>query len=144
MTAALSALRALTGKESAGEAVSVIALKFAQLDKITESQMALDASSRRELVGELVKLGAEVPATAWEGDAEKRLPVERLRNESVDSMRSRVTALRASRPEQLDHTPPVNDSTLTPEEEKLCAAFTPAQKARFVALRASRTNRRAS
>jgi hypothetical protein len=49
------------------------------------------------LIAELVKLGVETPATAWEGDPSERKPVARLSVETLADMRTRVATLKASK-----------------------------------------------
>lgn len=79
-----------------------------------------DAKERRDLVAELVKLGVETPATAWEKDAEgnipegdARKPRKRLAEEEIVELRDRVSALRkasgtiATRSREV--TPPVRE-----------------------------------
>lgn len=98
----------------------------------------LDATKRAELVGELVKLGAETPATAW-ADAAKRVPCKRLASEPVAELTSRVVALRGLKP-KTRITPPASgaDDDLTEHEQSLAAKMNPEQRARFVVLRKSR------
>lgn len=132
-------LSALTGKQSAGEIVAVFRSMSERLGVIEADRAALDNSARVELVGELVKLGAETPATAWEGDTSRRIPVARLAGEPVLSMRSRVAALRARTPGRVE-APEVltTEVKLSAAEEALTVNMSPAQKAKFVALRATR------
>lgn len=86
-------LKRATGEKSVGEAVAKlgrVAKEHAELQKQSE---ALHLSSKRELVADLIKLGVETPATAWKGPADKRQPVDRLMNENLDSMRTRIALL---------------------------------------------------
>jgi phage I-like protein len=132
-------LSRLTGKDSPGEIVEVFRSMQASIRAIEADRKSLDDSARRELVGELVKLGAETPATAWLGNTADRVPVARLAGESVPEMRSRVAALRARTPNRVDA--PESDERevkLSAEDEKLTINMNPAQKAKFVALRATR------
>lgn len=59
------------------------------------------AEQRRGLIVQLIELGAETPATAWEKDSDGRpvatQPVKRLADESIESMRERVAALQSTR-----------------------------------------------
>jgi hypothetical protein len=141
--AALAALKKLAGKSSAGETVAVFQSAMARLEKIDadsrDSAAALDLSSRRELIGELVKCGAEFPSTAWKGKPEDRVPVDRLASESLESLRERVSLHKKNRPQKIE-TPSsaVDADGLTPDEVKLTAKMNAEQKARFVALRKER------
>lgn len=96
--AALSVLTQLTGKASAGEAVTWLRERFARIDTLDADRAALDLSSRRELIANLVELGVEFPSTAWEGDPAKRMPVKRLSDEPLESLRSRIALLQKARP----------------------------------------------
>jgi hypothetical protein len=122
--------------------VAAVKQMRSQLDTVIAERSALDASSRLELVGELVKLGAELPATAWEGNPEDRKPCSRLVAEPVEAMRSRVAALRAARPDghQGPKPPaPKRDAEgLTTEEKEMADKMNPAQRSRYVALRLAR------
>lgn len=97
--AALAVLKKLTGKESVGEAVAEFAALSARVDKINADAAVLELSSRRELVGRLVKHGHELPGTAWlplaAGADEKapRTPCKRLADEPIDELRARVELL---------------------------------------------------
>jgi len=106
----------------------------AQVDELLAEKAAADADARAELVGELVKLGVELPATAWEGDAEKRVPVKRLRDEALAELRKRVELLRGAKPANAGHAPPPTAEGLTAEQEKRAANMNPAQRARYVEL----------
>lgn len=91
--AALAQLRALTGKASLGEILVALSAWKADRDAVAEAQAKLDEGARAELVGELVKLHAETPGTAW-ADPAKKIPVARLSAEPIAELRSRVSALR--------------------------------------------------
>src|SRR3954469_24505247 len=71
--AALSQLRALTGKASLGEILVALSAWKAERDAADSAQAKLDEGARAELVGELVKLRAETPGTAW-ADPVKKIP----------------------------------------------------------------------
>jgi phage I-like protein len=133
-------LSRLTGKQSAGEIVDVVRSMATRLSAIEADRAALDNSARVELVGELVKLGAETPATAWQGDVTRRIPVLRLASESVLEMRSRVTALRATRPASVNAPEAETiEFKLSAADEAAASTMTPAQRAKFVALRRERS-----
>lgn len=122
--AMMTALSAITGCKSPGEVVAFFTSLKGRVDSLDAARATLDATSRRELVGELVKLGAELPATAWEGDADKMVPVKRLADEPIASMRSRVMQLRKARPTSTEITPPETEradvTKLTKRETTEC------------------------
>jgi hypothetical protein len=94
--AALAKLKKITGKASLGEAVSAFETLSAMVSKLDADARALDLSSRRELVSDLVKLGVEFPSTAWKGEPEKREPCARLMAEPLDELRARVALHKAN------------------------------------------------
>jgi len=130
------ALRRFTGRNSALEAERVLVALRAENKALRKRDAELTFSARRELVGDLVKFGAELPATAWE-DAENGVPVERLRNESLDSLRTRVEAFRSVRKAQTK-APTSAASGLSDIEERYTKDLTPAQRDRYIELRAQR------
>jgi hypothetical protein len=81
-----------------------------------------ERAERHSLVGTLVQLGAETPATAWEGEDAARKLVKRLADEPIVDMRKRVAALRAvPRPHVEVPTAPVFDpKSLTAKEIAAC------------------------
>jgi hypothetical protein len=90
------------GAKNAGEASARFEEILSAHAETEKRARDLEASERRGLVADLVKIGAETPATAWqsadaEGDA--RTPVKRLAEEPIAELRSRVKALTAARPE---------------------------------------------
>jgi len=108
---ALSAnLRRLTGAASTADALDTIKALGERAAKIDAEQAALDTRIRRDLVTDLVKLGVETPATAWEGDAKDRKPVTRLSAEPLKDLRARVKIMRSARP-ALDETPAKSHSS---------------------------------
>ena len=98
LTALSVALKELTGSESPGEIVTWLKGIAQRIDSLDADRAALELSSRRELVGTLVKLGVEFPSTAWEGDPKNRKPVKRLADEPIEELRARVKLLSAARP----------------------------------------------
>lgn len=79
-----------------------------------------EAAERRALVGELVKLGAEIPATAW-ANIDGTTPVKRLADESIDSLRDRVAKLSAAPRYAASAVAPATDSSgLTQDELRIC------------------------
>lgn len=102
--AASEKLTKLTGKASPSEQLEEIERWRASHVELTEErakvakdQAALELSDRRRLIADLVKLGAETPATAWAGDAKKLVPCKRLAAEPIGELRDRVQVLLAAR-----------------------------------------------
>lgn len=95
------------------------------LASINGEYRAAENTKRVELVGELVKLNAETPGTAWL-DAEKKIPCKRLAAEPVADMAKRVEALRVGHPDDTEHEPPaagaIDVSSLTPKQLAACKA----------------------
>jgi phage I-like protein len=118
---ALSVLTSLTGKASVSEAATVLRGHVARVEQIDREHKALDLSARRGLIAELVKLNVETPATAWEGDASKRMPVKRLADESIESMRARVDHIKRTRPASHE-APTVDEGDVAAEVKTLSAA----------------------
>jgi phage I-like protein len=134
----------LTGHSSAGEALEALRALYAERAQRAQTDAAEAAarelSSRRELVGELVKLTVEYPSTAW-ADAEKRIPCKRLSDEPIADLRARVATLRALRKGQpaSKAEPPVRlGSDFTDHERALVKGMNDDQRARYLELRASR------
>lgn len=130
--AAASELMTLTEETSAGAALERVKLwrqayvdSERARDEVTAKQAALDSAERRRLVGELVKLGAETPATAW-SDTAGSVPVARLSAEPLPDLRSRVKSLAAARPAGRAPRAPATRSPsdqLTPEQLRICAEY---------------------
>jgi hypothetical protein len=92
----------LSKASNPGDAAELVRGVFAAAEKIESDRAALEQSARRGLVAELVKIGAETPATAWKrndegeiGEGDKRVPVKRLADEPIAELRSRVAAIKA-------------------------------------------------
>jgi phage I-like protein len=122
----------LTGAPNAGAAVEqltriVQAAKDleAREEQLAADRAALEADERRGLVVQLIKLGAETPATAWTGEDAKTV-CKRLADEPIAGMRARVKTLSATA--RKPKTPPpssengVDANGLTPDEARICAA----------------------
>ncbi len=94
---ALAEINAVTEAETPAQALSVIKAwkKIADDAKAQAASVAL--SERKSLVGKLVTLGAETPATAYIGEGESKKLADRLVSEPIESLRSRVTALSAAK-----------------------------------------------
>lgn len=121
MAAARMALN-ITGKADVGEAMaelerrSKVAVDLEQREKALAADRAkLEVGERRKLVGELVRLGLEIPATAWKDD-KGTIPVDRLANEPIADLRDRVAKLTAARGGRLNavHSPPVGTNVDEP------------------------------
>jgi hypothetical protein len=121
--AALAALCQLTGAPNATEAVSRFRTMAEQVNTLAADRASFDLAERRTLIAELVRLGVEFPATAWEGDATAQKPVARLASEDLASLRQRVELHRAKAPNR-GHVPPVNPGApakpLTKTEQAAC------------------------
>jgi hypothetical protein len=144
--ATVSQLCKLTGKASAGEVVALVTELLSAARKAKADQDLIDATSRVELVGELVKLGVEWPATAWQGDPKDKTPVARLASEPLADLRARVATLRALVPARIEATAPKGTVAMLSAADQAEAdkIKDPAQKERFIQLRLSRAARRAS
>lgn len=100
---AVRALTKLSGKRDVGEIVrEVEAWRASHLQlegeraKLAQDRALLEGSERRRLVGELVKLGAEIPATAW-ADLDSTKPAEPWASMGIDALRARVAKLAAAK-----------------------------------------------
>jgi phage I-like protein len=96
---AARALARLSGKADIGEAIrEVEAWRTSHVElesnraKLSEERAALEGGERRRLVGELVKLGAEIPATAWADDSATK-PAEPWASMPIAQLRDRVVKL---------------------------------------------------
>jgi hypothetical protein len=154
---------AMFAGKTAGEALEAVRTLKAESDRLASDRAALEASERRGLVAELVTLGVEVPATAWEdADAkgDERKPSARLAGEPIADLRKRVSLIKTSRGARMTpvaggHTPPapataggepgkLTEADLSPEELSKANEITdPKKRAKFVELRLSRRAPRA-
>lgn len=96
---AVKAMASLFGVQSPGEVLAHVQELKARADAAKAEQDKLDMTSRAEMVSSLVELGVELPAYAWDGDPEQKVPAKRLLDEPLDALRARVKALKAA------HTP---------------------------------------
>lgn len=145
VVAASRELLRLTGRATIGEAVEEVRRLTSEARQMRADRDALDLNARQGLVAELVKLGIETPALAWEGTTDeeraKRKPVARLMSEPLESLRERVRVLSQLRPAVRR---PVEGSgtdlsRLSADERAAAEKITdPAKRAKFVALRLSR------
>jgi hypothetical protein len=88
-----AALTLLTGADGPAER----AVYLTKLAEERATRVALELSSRFELVGELVKLGVEFPSTAFVGDPAERKLEDRLALEPIAKLRARVATLKAAK-----------------------------------------------
>lgn len=116
--AATSRLNRITGKDTISAAVDEVETwrkSHLELEsekkKLADDRAKLESAERRKLVGELVKLGNEIPATAWSDD-KGSVPCKRLQDEPIGDLRDRVQKLTAAR----GKTPPKDPTPPTPEE----------------------------
>lgn len=132
MAAAARVAIALTGKTDPGEAMAELARRStvavdleSREATLAVDRATLESGERRKLVGELVKLGVELPATAW-GDDKGTVPCARLAAEPIADLRARVALLAANAPSKRSTpTPPAGGGTnthnLTPAQLAICA-----------------------
>lgn len=109
--AAMAVILSETAKSDPHEAVAEVKLwKASHLAleadkaKLASAHAVLEAKERRGLVASLVKLGVELPATAW-ADQAGTVPVKRLADEPIDELRARVAKLQAAKPAASDPKP---------------------------------------
>lgn len=101
-----------SGLDAASALKAVESLK-ADADKRARDAAVLEGVERRALVADLVKLGVEVPATAWvdpEKTGAELAPVERLAKEDLAALRKRVSIIRSTRGASPGHTPPAPEA----------------------------------
>lgn len=113
-SALAKAMGCATDEEAAAEIVKLRKTVAAQ----NEGTAAVELETRRELVGELVKLGYEFPATAWAGDPKDRKPAKRLQDEPIHELRARVTLCKAA-PRATIEAPETGSSDVQAEIAKL-------------------------
>jgi hypothetical protein len=87
----------------AGAALTAVRAMKADADKRASDAALLEGAERRGLIADLVKLGVEVPATAWvdpEKTGAELAPVERLAKEDLPGLRRRVSLIKSTRAKQ--------------------------------------------
>jgi phage I-like protein len=114
-----------------------------ELDALRAERQEREDTERRALVGELVTLECELPATAWDDPTEDApKPAKRLRDEPIADLRARVKALREGKPARTERRPPAHSGETIKLSEAEQAAYNKlpdeASKARFMAYRAAR------
>lgn len=97
--AASRTLARLTGKPDIAQSIAEIEVwQKSHIEaetnraKLAQERAALEGSERRRLVAEMVKLGAEVPATAWADDS-ATTPAEPWESMDMTKLRDRVAKL---------------------------------------------------
>jgi len=118
--AASRAIARLTGKPDISQGVvelevwrqSHLELETSRA-KLAQERHDLEGSERRRLVGELVKLGHEIPATAW-ADEKGTKPAEPWASMEMPKLRERVAILSAGKPKAKTSTAPTG--TDAPDE----------------------------
>lgn len=111
-SAVTTSLLSETGATDVTEALSIVKQWGAAQAAVNAQRATIELTSRRALIAELVKLGVETPATAWQGEIEKRVPVVRLSTEPLDEMRARVGQLKAAKGTSRETRPAVTDATV--------------------------------
>lgn len=103
MAVTARAVLGLSGREDFGAAVEDVKLwRAAYLElaaeraKNAKDRATLEATERHSLVATLVKLGVEIPATAW-ADLSAKRPCKRLADEPIADLRDRVAKLSKAR-----------------------------------------------
>lgn len=119
-------LALFSGLDAASALKAVEALK-AGSDKAAADVALLEGVERRALVGELVKLGVDTPATAWtnpDATGAELVPVERLAKEELVALRKRVSIIKSTRGNtpRAAHTPPAGADPNAPAPRKLSRA----------------------
>ena len=127
--------------QSAAEVVAAVKALSADVAALKLSRDADECNERVQLVGELVRLGAELPATAW-ADPDKRVPVDVLRTMPMPALRARVEAFRKA-PRAFAATPPAQGATgiaaLSDEDRARAEKIAdPAARERFIVARLAR------
>ncbi len=123
MMAAARLVLSLTGKSNAGEAMAEMARRSAlavdleaREAKLAKDRATIEANERRELVGKLVKCGAETPAFAWASDAkglpDGKTPADEYAAMPLERLRAKVLA-RSAAPKPSAPKPPAGTSAVT-------------------------------
>lgn len=86
------------GTTEAAQIGARLGVMIKRIERFDRDVAAVELGDRRSAIADLVRLGAETPATAWSGDPSKRVPVARLAGEPLPDLRRRVELLSASRP----------------------------------------------
>jgi len=144
--AALSvALRSALKVDNSREVLAEVKRMRSEIDALQLSRSAEERNDRIALVGELVVLGAELPATAW-SDSEKLIPSPGLAAMSLSDLKNRVELFRAAPRAQAVRPPARGAGGVAAlsdlERARADEIENPAAKARFVAARLARAKGR--
>ena len=115
------------------------------MEEIDNERAVLELSRRRGLIADLVKLGIETPALAWEGEPTDRKPCKRLADEPIADLDARVKVLSKNKPRALAHPEGADTDTEFSESQVLALSkeTDPAIKARLQARFTDRNAERA-
>lgn len=112
-TAAAEQLLRVTGKATRGEALveverwkGMALVHESEQKKLEQEKAALESQERRSLVAQLVRCGAEIPATAW-ADDKGTVPAEPWASMSMAALRDRVAKRVSAAPAVTTPKPPV-------------------------------------
>lgn len=120
---ATAMLLRVTGARSLADAEPILRSAITAARTADADRTAVTMTARRELIVELIQLGAETPATAWEGRPEDRKPKARLMSESIEDMRARIVSLKARSGTSSGHTPPVGEAAIAAAVAELSPAL---------------------
>lgn len=127
----LSPIAKALGCKTEEEAAQAVVKLQKQVAVHAATAAAVELNTRRELIGELVGLGIEKPATAWKGEPKDRNPVDRLMVEDISDMRARVELHKADGPRKPAEAPApgTEEIQLSKAEIEFCEKnkLTPAQ-----------------
>lgn len=117
---ATAMLLRITGAKDLASAEPILRSAITSARTIEADRNAVTMTARRELITELIQLGAETPATAWDGKPEDRKPKARLMSEPLDEMRARIASLKARAANPADGVrPPTTLADIATEVAKL-------------------------
>lgn len=127
-----AALRAATGATSDQDVLAHFVTLSAKVDKLETDSAALELTTRRGLIAQLVKCNAETPATAWEGKPEDRNPCKRLSAEPIADLRVRVDAMSKAPGARANLVAPdVTKHELSARQKRITSSLTPGQLVHF-------------
>jgi hypothetical protein len=129
-------LKTALGTDDAASVVGLVRSLQNRLDAVEAERHALDAAERVDLVGKLVTLGYELPATAW-SDPSKGLPAKQYQTMPLADLRARVAAFSGSPKSKPSLEPAAR--TLSDSDSARAATITDAAaRARFERIRLQR------
>jgi hypothetical protein len=95
--AALAMVMRVTGTNNLRDAEAAFTSVVQTALGVADTRAAVDLTARRALIEELITLGHETPATAWQGKPELLIPAKRFGGETVPELRARVNQLKAAK-----------------------------------------------